>query len=90
MLVEYVPVLVAHLSVQPALAAWPYLLDVARWAWRVKLSLHLTIDLMGELRERATHRHPADVEALREHALGRQVLAIAVLAAIDALADALA
>ena len=29
-LVEYVPVLVAHLSVQPALAAWPYLLDVAR------------------------------------------------------------
>ncbi|MFG1296258.1 Tex family protein [Xanthobacter variabilis] len=30
-----------------------FLLDVARWAWRVKLSLHLTIDLMGELRERA-------------------------------------
>lgn len=30
-----------------------FLLDVARWAWRVKLSLHLTIDLMGELREKA-------------------------------------
>ena len=30
-----------------------FLLEVARWAWRVKLSLHLTIDLMGEMRERA-------------------------------------
>lgn len=29
-LVEYVPELVAHLSAQPALAAWPYLQDVAR------------------------------------------------------------
>ncbi|MEJ0094621.1 MAG: Tex family protein [Methylocella sp.] len=31
--------------------AW--LLDVVRFAWRVKLSLHLTLDLMTELRERA-------------------------------------
>jgi uncharacterized protein len=30
-----------------------FLLDVARFAWRVKLSLHLTLDLMNELRERA-------------------------------------
>ncbi len=30
-----------------------FLRDVARWAWRVKLSLHLNIDLMGEVRERA-------------------------------------
>jgi uncharacterized protein len=31
--------------------AW--LFETARWAWRVKLSLHLSIDLMTELRERA-------------------------------------
>ncbi|MEP9349760.1 Tex family protein [Xanthobacter sp. KR7-225] len=31
----------------------PFLLEVARWAWRVKLSLHLTVELMGEIRERA-------------------------------------
>jgi protein Tex len=30
-----------------------WLLGVAGWTWRVKLSLHLTIDLMGTLRERA-------------------------------------
>ncbi|MGQ3671906.1 Tex family protein [Xanthobacter sp. TB0136] len=30
-----------------------FLLDVARWAWRVKLSLHLSVELMGEVRERA-------------------------------------
>jgi uncharacterized protein len=30
-----------------------WLLDVAKWAWRVKLSLHLSVDLMGTLRERA-------------------------------------
>ncbi len=30
-----------------------FLLDVARWAWRVKLSLHLTVELMSEMRERA-------------------------------------
>ncbi len=31
--------------------AW--LLEAARWTWRVKLSLHLSIDLMTDLRERA-------------------------------------
>jgi uncharacterized protein len=31
--------------------AW--LLEVSRWAWRVKLSLHLSIDLMSQMRERA-------------------------------------
>lgn len=31
--------------------AW--LLDVARWCWRVKLSLHVSLDLMTKLRERA-------------------------------------
>ena len=30
-----------------------WLMEVAGWAWRVKLSLHLSLDLMGELRERA-------------------------------------
>ncbi|ACB95824.1 Tex family protein [Beijerinckia indica] len=30
-----------------------WLLDIARWAWRVKLSLHLSLDLMNDLRERA-------------------------------------
>ena len=34
-------------------AADSWLLTVAQWAWRVKLALHLGIDLMGELRERA-------------------------------------
>ncbi len=34
-------------------AADAWLLDVARWAWRVKISLHLSLDLMGELREKA-------------------------------------
>jgi uncharacterized protein len=31
--------------------AW--LLEVARWTWRVKLSVHVVSDLLGELRERA-------------------------------------
>jgi len=30
-----------------------WLFDVARWTWRVKLSLHLSLDLMNDLRERA-------------------------------------
>ncbi|MFG1396588.1 Tex family protein [Roseixanthobacter pseudopolyaromaticivorans] len=30
-----------------------FLRDVARWAWRVKLSLHLSIDLMTSMTERA-------------------------------------
>ncbi len=30
-----------------------WLLETARWAWRVKLSLHLSLDLMNELRQRA-------------------------------------
>ena len=30
-----------------------WLMDVAGWTWRVKLSLHLNLDLMRELRERA-------------------------------------
>ncbi|PNG26074.1 Tex family protein [Methylocella silvestris] len=34
-------------------AADAWLMDVARFAWRAKLSLHLSLDLMGELRERA-------------------------------------
>jgi uncharacterized protein len=34
-------------------AADRWLMEVARWTWRVKLSLSLSIDLMRELRERA-------------------------------------
>ncbi len=30
-----------------------WLLETARWTWRVKISLHLSLDLMTELRERA-------------------------------------
>jgi protein Tex len=30
-----------------------WLMDVARWSWRVKLWLHLSVDLMGRLREQA-------------------------------------
>ncbi|NLH81117.1 MAG: RNA-binding transcriptional accessory protein [Phyllobacteriaceae bacterium] len=34
-------------------AADPWLFDVARWCWRVKLSLSLSVELMGAMRERA-------------------------------------
>jgi len=34
-------------------AADTWLLEVARWAWRIKLSFSLSLDLMMELRERA-------------------------------------
>ena len=34
-------------------AADAWLMDVARWAWKVKLSLSLALDLMTEMRERA-------------------------------------
>jgi len=34
-------------------AADKWLLDSARWAWMVKLSLHLELELMNQLRERA-------------------------------------
>ena len=40
-------------------AADRWLLDTVRWAWRVKISLHLDTDLMGSLRERA------EAEAIR-------------------------
>ena len=30
-----------------------WLLEVAGWTWRIKLSTHLSLDLMGDLRERA-------------------------------------
>ncbi len=40
-------------------AADRWLLDTVRWAWRVKISLHLDTDLMGGLRERA------EAEAIR-------------------------
>nr|MBL8457018.1 RNA-binding transcriptional accessory protein [Zoogloeaceae bacterium] len=30
-----------------------WLLDTARWAWNVKISIHLELELMGQLRERA-------------------------------------
>jgi len=34
-------------------AADPWLLEVRRWAWRVKLATHLETDLLSDLRERA-------------------------------------
>ena len=30
-----------------------WLLEVSRWAWKVKLALHLELDLMGDLKDRA-------------------------------------
>jgi len=43
----------AAFSIGPTLAGDRWLRDVAAWTWRVKLSLRLVLDLMGELRERA-------------------------------------
>ena len=40
-------------AIGSATPADTWLLEVAKWTWRVKLSLHLTLDLMRELRERA-------------------------------------
>ena len=40
-------------AIGQALPADKWLMDVAGWTWRVKLSLHLTIDLMTDLRERS-------------------------------------
>lgn len=48
-----------------------FLSRVAMWAWRVKLSLHLSLDLMRELRERA------DKEAIRIFALNLKDLLLA-------------
>ena len=36
-------------------AADPWLLDTVRWAWRVRIAMHLETELMGALRERAEH-----------------------------------
>ncbi|WP_026606244.1 Tex family protein [Methylocapsa acidiphila] len=41
----------AHYKIASNGAGDAYLLDVVRFAWRTKLSLHLTLDLMNELRE---------------------------------------
>ncbi len=52
-------------------AADKWLFDVARWCWRVKLSLSLTIELMGVMRERA------EEEAIRVFAHNLQDLLLA-------------
>ncbi|RLJ22765.1 RNA-binding transcriptional accessory protein [bacterium endosymbiont of Escarpia laminata] len=38
---------------QQSRAADDWLLETVRWAWRVKISLHLELELLSELRERA-------------------------------------
>jgi uncharacterized protein len=43
----------AAFGIGGSLAGDVWLMEVVRWTWRVKLSLHLQLDLMGELRERA-------------------------------------
>ncbi|MHC5305698.1 Tex family protein [Bartonella sp. LJL80] len=48
-----------------------FLSDVALWAWRVKLSLHLSLDLMRDLRERS------DEEAIRVFARNLKDLLLA-------------
>ncbi len=55
----------------PKLPGDLYLADVARWAWRVKLSLHLSLDLMTTLRERA------EEEAIRVFAANLKDLLLA-------------
>ncbi|MDK9696030.1 MAG: RNA-binding transcriptional accessory protein [Siculibacillus sp.] len=52
-------------------AADRWLFDVARWCWRVKLSLSLSIEVMGALRERA------EEEAIRVFAHNLQDLLLA-------------
>ncbi|MGL1833721.1 Tex family protein [Rhodocyclaceae bacterium SMB388] len=49
--------------------AW--LLETARWAWNVKISVHLELDLMGRLRERA------EAEAIRVFARNLKDLLLA-------------
>ncbi|PRD44049.1 RNA-binding transcriptional accessory protein [Phyllobacterium phragmitis] len=43
----------AAYSIGATLPGDRWLMEVAGWTWRVKLSLHLSLDLMRELRERA-------------------------------------
>ncbi len=52
-------------------AADKWLLDVARWCWRVKLSLSLSVELMGAMRERA------EEEAIRVFAANLKDLLLA-------------
>ena len=52
-------------------AADTWLLDVARWCWRVKLSLSLSVELMGAMRERA------EEEAIRVFAANLKDLLLA-------------
>jgi uncharacterized protein len=52
-------------------AADRWLLETARWAWSVKLSLHLELELMGQLRERA------EEEAIRVFARNLQGVLLA-------------
>ncbi len=58
-------------AIDPATPAGPWLMDVVRWTWRVKLSLTLSLDLMRELRERA------EAEAIRVFARNLKDLLLA-------------
>ena len=46
-------IIVQTLAIGNALPGDKWLTEVAGWTWRVKLSLHLSLDLMRDLRERA-------------------------------------
>ena len=47
-------IIAANYDIQPKRgAADAWLMDVARWAWKVKLSVSLGVDLMTDMRERA-------------------------------------
>jgi len=52
-------------------AADPWLRDTVRWAWRVKISLRLELDLLGQLREQA------EAEAIRVFGKNLQDLLLA-------------
>ena len=52
-------------------AADRWLVDTARWTWSVKLSVHIELDLMGELRSRA------ELEAIRVFAKNLKDLLLA-------------
>lgn len=58
-------------QIDPATPAGPWLMEVVRWTWRVKLSLSLSLDLMRDLRERA------EAEAIRVFARNLKDLLLA-------------
>jgi uncharacterized protein len=66
-----VRMIAAAYGIGTALPGDQWLMEVAGWAWRVKLALHLSLDLMRDLRERA------DEEAIEVFARNLKALLLA-------------